>query len=149
MGLQNRTPIRPDLRITYPHFAPGDAAVWETWLAVNRPLISEVYYDVTIGGVIITDPDIDEALRDAWQYDTALKVDAVAVTDLENLVCEVKPVARLGALGQALGYSLLLNEDPLNDKPNQPTVITTSASAEVQRAAELLGVRIDVVTPPT
>lgn len=144
--LENRrTPVTPEPRAVYPHFGRGDAEVWEAWLKAHQDEILEVYYDVALGGVVIDDPSVDQTMREAWQYDTAVKVDAVAVTALENLVCEVKPVARLGAVGQALGYAILLEDDPLNEKQNTPVIITAMVTAEVRRVADTLGCRIDVV----
>lgn len=145
LSQDRRTPVTPDPRAVYPHFGRGDAEVWEAWLRIHRDEILEVYYDVALGGVIVEDPTVDQAMRDAWQYDTAVKIDAVAVTAIENLVCEVKPTARLGAIGQALGYALLLDDDPLNEKPNTPVIIAAMVTAEVRRVADTLGCRIDIV----
>lgn len=145
MATTNRTAVTPDLRTSYPHMAAVDAPVWEAWLTAHRAEILEVYYDVALGGVEIDDPNVDQAMRDGWRYATACKIDAVAVLAEETLVCEVKPTAHMGAIGQALGYTLLLRYEPINALPMTPTIITTRASAEVTRVAEAYGVRIDIV----
>jgi len=145
MALGTQTPLKPELRGTYLHFGKGDAEVWEQWLFDHQDRIREVFYDIALGGVTIDDESVDQATRDGWKYSTAIKIDAVAVFDDENLICEVKPYARMGAIGQALGYTMLLDSEPINDRPNTPCIITLGTSAEVQKVADALGIRIDIV----
>jgi len=137
--------VAPTLRATYPHFGKGDAEVWEQWLNDYQDDILEVYYDVALGGTTIDDPEVPREMAAGWKYSTAVKIDAVAVMAEENLVCEVKPYATMGAIGQALGYTMLLTHDPLNDKPNIPTIITLGTTNEVKTVAEALGIRIYTV----
>lgn len=137
--------VKPEFRSSYPHFGKGDAEVWEQWLADYQDDIIQVWYDVALGGTTINDQEVPEAMARAWKYDTAVKIDAVVEMADENLVCEVKPYARMGAIGQALGYSMLLTHEPLNEKPNTPTIITLGTTHEVTRVAEALGIRIDTV----
>ena len=145
MAHDRLTPVAPDLRSKYPHFGRGDAEVWEKWLYTYQDDITEIYYDIALGGVTIDDPDADPAMARAWKYDTAVKIDAVVVMAEENLIVEVKPYARMGAIGQAIGYTMLLDHEPLNDLPNTPCIVTFGTTAEVLKVAEALGIRIDTV----
>lgn len=145
MPVRPAAPQPPDLRLHYPGLTSEDAEVWTAWLTANKDTVVEVYYDVALGGVIIDDPEIDEKMREGWRYSTAVKIDVVIVTAGENLVTELKPSARLGAIGQALGYATLLDLDPINDLPNTPTIITNDTSQEVRTVAETLGVRLIVL----
>ncbi len=148
MAIDRTAPVKPDLQSSYPHFGRGDAEVWEQWLWNHQDQIRAVYYDMTRGGVIIDDPDVDQAMKDGWKYTTAIKIDAIAVMDSENLVCEVKPHANMGAIGQALGYTMLLDDEPLNELPNVPCIITFDTSAEVKKIANAFGIRLDIVQRP-
>lgn len=143
--LPPREPVAPEIRNRYPGLTSEDAEVWTAWLSANKTAVETVYYDVAIGGVVIDDPNVDEKMRNGWQYTTAVKVDVVIVTSGENLVTELKPSARLGAIGQALGYATLLDLDPINDLPNVPTVICNDTSQEVRIVAETFGVRLIVL----
>lgn len=145
MPVKPAIPETPNIRTSYPGLTPEDAEVWTSWLTANKDPIDEVYYDVALGGVIIDDPNIDEAMREGWRYTTAVKVDVIVVMNGENLVCELKPFARLGAIGQALGYAALLDMDPINDLPNAPMIITNDTSQEVRTVAEIYGVRLIVL----
>lgn len=147
MATDRAIALPPHLRSTYPHFGTGDADVWEQWLWDHQDQIRHVYYDIALGGVDIDDPEVDQSMRDGWRYSTACKIDAVAVMETETLVCEVKPFAHMGAIGQALGYAMLLQHEPINDLPIIPTIITARTTAEVRRVAEALGIRVDIVTP--
>lgn len=146
MAHDRLTPVSPELRSKYPHFGKGDAEVWEQWLYDHQDQITHVYYDIALGGVTIDDPDVDPAMARAWKYDTAIKIDAVVVMTEENLIVEVKPYARMGAIGQALGYAMLLDDEPLNELPNTPCIVTLGTTAEVLKVAEAFGIRVDVVT---
>ena len=146
MAHDRLTPLSPELRSSYPHFGTGDAEVWEQWLYDHQDQITHVYYDIALGGVTIDDPDVDPAMARAWKYDTAVKIDAVVVMTEENLIVEVKPYARMGAIGQALGYAMLLDDEPLNELPNTPCIVTLGTTAEVLKVAEAFGIRVDVVT---
>lgn len=137
----------PILTGHYPNMARADTPIWEAWLTDNAARVLRIAYDLAIGGVEITDDSIDQATRDGWRYSTAVKIDALVELEQENLVCEVKPQARLSALGQALGYAILLDAEPANDKPNTPTVITAHTTPEVRRVADALGIRIALVSP--
>lgn len=145
MARLSATAVEPELRIKYPHFGSGDAEVWEQWLWNNQADLIAVYYDVALGGVILDDPSVDEKIRLGWQYNTAVKIDAVAEFPDVNFVCEVKPHAHMGAIGQAFGYSGLLDEDPINDKENQPVIVCFDTSAEVRKVAAALGILIEQV----
>ena len=138
-------PTTADVRDSYPNINSADTPVWSAWLAAHQDQAIQVYYNVALGGVDLAGQDIPQEMIDGWKYTTAVKVDTIVITENETLCCEVKPVARLGALGQALGYALLLANDPLNDLPIVPVVIAGSASAEVQYVANALGVRIELV----
>lgn len=148
MAFNRQTALKPELRSSYPHFGKGDAEVWEQWLYNYQNQITEVYYDITRGGVTIDDPEIDQAMKDGWKYTTAIKIDAIAVMATENLVCEVKPRANMGAIGQALGYTMLLDDEPINELPNTPCIITFGTTAEVQKVADAFGIRIEIVKEP-
>lgn len=145
VAIDRATPQPPDLRTHYPHFGKGDAEVWEQWLWNHQGQIRHVYYDIALGGVTIDNPDVDQDMARGWKYSTAIKIDAVAVMEAENLVIEVKPRAHMGAIGQALGYAMLLDHEPINDLPNVPCIVTLGTSAEVQQVADALNIRIDVV----
>jgi len=126
----------------YPHMAKHDARLWELFLEQFGGNFLAISYDVALGGLISDEPGLDEGERLGWQYSTAFKIDAVAAREEEVWIIEVKPNASASALGQALCYTVLAEDDDLSPLPLIPTVVTDRASADIKRCAEALGVQL-------
>ncbi|MGH8696418.1 MAG: hypothetical protein ACREVS_08080 [Burkholderiales bacterium] len=126
----------------YPHMAKHDAQLWERFIERWSSTFTGVAYDVALGGVIFEDPAADPALLQGWRYSTAVKVDAVLVGEGFAWTVEVRPGARLGSLGNALGYAVLFELDGALDLPITPTVVTDECSRDVEIVAEALGVAL-------
>lgn len=140
--------IRPLRTGHYPHMAKHDAAIWERFLAQFAAHIATVAYDVALGGYQLEEGLGDPEARRGWRYSTALKVDALAITDTEVWICEVRPTAGVSALGAALCYTALARQDGFTEKKLIPVVITDYASADIRFCAEELGVVLYALPPP-
>jgi hypothetical protein len=141
------TPVRPVATGYYPHMAKHDAVIWERFLARYAHRIAAVAYDVALGGLIVTVPDADDEGKRAFQYATALKIDAVALLEREVWVIEVKPHAGVSAIGAALAYTTLAKLDPFTDKPLIPVVVTDYASADIEYCCRELKVLLIQMQP--
>lgn len=138
-------PESPLLTGAYPHLERRDAALWERFLVQHVPPITGVAYDVALGGQVPDDPNATPEQLLGWQYSTAQRVDVVAFTADEVWVIEVKPNARLGALGQVLGYVLLFEREPITTLPLVPTLVTDNLSPDVRYVADQLNIQVFVV----
>jgi hypothetical protein len=126
----------------YPHLSKHDAAIWERFLDAYGGNWLDVAYDVALGGFQLADTLGTEAERLGWQYSTALKIDAV-LRSLEGVwICEVKPSAGVSAIGGALSYATMAEEDPFTTLPLFPAIITDHASGDIRRVAERLGITV-------
>jgi hypothetical protein len=126
----------------YPHFSKRDAAVWSRWLAEYATRWGAFAYDVAVGGMTLPDVGASDAERRGWQYMTALKIDACGWTEEAIWIFEVRPEARVSALGSALGYALVCERDKVFDRKLIPAVVCESMQADVEWCCEQLGVRI-------
>lgn len=134
----------------YPHMAKHDAQLWERFLDQFSPLFERVAYDVALGGVVFTDTDDDPNVRKAWQYSTAMKVDAVLIGDGRVWCVEVRPYARAGAIGNALCYAEMLEQDNPTGLPVVAAVVSDEVSPDVRYCADRLGVHLfEVGRAPT
>lgn len=129
----------------YPHMARRDVELWERYLRAYHQDWFGFAYDVALGGLDVEDDEATEADRLGWRYNTAEKIDVVANRGDEHWILEVKPNARLGAIGQVLGYILLAQREPWTQLPLVPAIITDNVSVDVRWCAKQLGVNVIIV----
>lgn len=135
----------------YPHMQSRDVEIWERWIDAYGGNFPRGAYDVALGGVVIDSPGAEESIIRAYRYATAVKVDAVVVSDERALAIEVKPRASLGAIGQALGAAALLEADQSVNVEIFPAVVTDRMLPDARFVADELGVLVFEVgeaTPP-
>lgn len=129
-------------RGAYPHMAKLDAAVWTRFLDAWSGDFLGFYYDVALGGSIIEGLPLTEAEALGWQYNTALKIDAVGLTESQAWVIEVRPRATVSALGSALCYSLVMERDQVTELALLPVIVCESIQPDVAWACERVGVTV-------
>lgn len=83
--------------------------------------------------------------KQLWARLTSKRVDAVGETQDQIFVCEVKDRLRPSALGQALTYKTLYEEQFKPEKPVTPAIITEYDDADMRHVCEVYGVRIFMV----
>lgn len=132
----------------YPHMAKLDAAIWERFLDQYADNFEEVAYDVALGGFLPDESQGDLPTRTGYQYSTALKVDAVLRRAGELWMVEVKPSAGVSALGGALCYTVMAEQDGFSTFPLVPVVVTDQVSPDITFCAETLGVTVVAVGSP-
>lgn len=126
----------------YPHMAKLDRAVWERFLAANAPTFSGFAYDVALGGLVIEGLDLDEPTKLGWQYNTAVKIDAIAFRDDEAWIIEVKPEANVSAFGAALAYTALCEREQFISQRLIPTIICERIQPDVGWVCAQVGVQV-------
>jgi hypothetical protein len=135
----------PALTGRYPNMARNDAQLWERYLKASGQLWHAVSYDVRLGGREIVDPDATEQEKYTWKFNTAERIDVVADRGSEHWIIEVRPNAKLGALGSAIGYVLLAQREPWTHLPLVPAVLTDNIAPDVRWVADQLGVQVIIV----
>jgi hypothetical protein len=140
--------VPPALLGGYPNMARRDAVIWEAWLRSGPPGLLAVAYNVSLGGVVPNQPDHSEAQLQGWAYSSGAKIDALCDFGTHWWVCEVKPSATLGAVGQALGYTLLAEREALTDLVMLPTIITDSVAAYMLYVCEQLDLNLVLLPQP-
>lgn len=95
----------------FPHLSPDDRKVWVSFLHAGVLSFRRAYYDVRLGARLEAAPAC--APEDARLYEMlrCKRVDVVLEGDFGFLVCEVKPVCSMAALGQALVYGDLFKQE--------------------------------------
>lgn len=129
-------------RRDYRHMAKRDAEVWERFLDLEGARFTGVSYDVALGGVTLPEAAGTPAERAGWQYNTALRVDAILWRADGALIAEVRPSATVSAFGAALGYALVAQREGLTDLPITPGVICEMIQPDVRWLCQQLGVLV-------
>lgn len=135
---------RPIIRPRYPHMMAGDERVWTRYLTNPLPGLEGCWYDVHVGepvkptGIVdVMDMRISEGL-------TEKRIDVICKVKGGYWVVEVKPIANMRAVGQALIYARLFAE---KFKPSGlviPMIVCDQADPDIIPYADELGVGIVV-----
>lgn len=86
---------------------PEDVAAWERFIDANPGYFDSVDYNFALGEGVDVGEGEPESQRRGFQTLTQKKVDVVGYRGSSVFIVEVKPVADMRALGQALSYSHL------------------------------------------
>jgi hypothetical protein len=132
----------------YPHMAKRDAQVWETFIRAYGERYDAFAYDVALGGLSLTMPELTEADRLGWQYSTALRIDAVAKEGARYWVIEVRPEATVSALGAALTYTMVARRENVFPGELVPAVVCNYMQPDVKWACDRLGIQVFAVPNP-
>lgn len=135
----------------YPHMQVRDVEIWERFIDAYGGNFTGVAYDVALGGVVVEDRTVDESVKLAYRYATAVKLDAVLFDAEDAFAVEVKPRASLGAFGQAFGGALLFEIDGSLVRKVFSVVVTDRASPDIKFVCEEVGTilfEVGDATPP-
>lgn len=127
---------------TYKHMAKRDHVVWERWLDKYAADYLSVSYDVAVGGVVHGDFDPENKFQRAFQYETALKIDALVVGEDRVLVVEVRPWATVSALGAAVTYTMMLDAAGIISAPLVPAIVCEGIQTDVRWACDQMRVQV-------
>jgi hypothetical protein len=131
----------------FAHMGPADAAVWERYLMSSHPHFVSLEYDVRLGGQTGTVTDAGGDMRDMWEALVKKRVDVIARTTTERWIVEVKPTASMAALGQALSYLWLWENERGDDVPTRAVVVASKVDEDLVPIYSAFGVWV-VLAPP-
>ena len=135
----------PGQMSAYPHMAKRDVEVWQDYLKRYAEEFLAFSYDVALGGTSLDLPTETPASLLAWQYSTALKIDAVGWQGNQAWIIEVRPDATVSALGAALCYTLVARREALTDLPMVPCIVCRNIQPDVRWTCAQVGVQVVVV----
>ena len=135
---------KPIVMSHYPHMLSEDVTVWSKFLAGITTQIKEVWYDVHVGRGVLLHVDADEMLQRIARGVTRKRIDAVCHVGGGYWVVEVKPVANMYALGQALSYARLFAKEYVVDGEIWPIVVCDKLDEDLLDEFDELGVGVFV-----
>jgi len=129
----------------YPNMAKRDASVWARFLTLYADRYEGFAYDVAMGGILPALPMESQGDLKAWQYKTALRIDAVAFTPDAATIIEVKPEAHVSALGAVVGYTLIADRERVFDRRIRGAIVCEYIQPDVDWACGQLDIAVYVV----
>jgi hypothetical protein len=125
--------------------SPDDSIVWGHFLAQGGCRGAVLHYQVRLGNGCFDASILDPVAREIWRAQCSKRADAVAQFEKCFAVIEVKPVASMTALGQALSYQYLFAEEEKPTLPVEAWVVCGQTDADLVRIYEHYRVRLFVV----
>ncbi len=132
----------PGWRGRFPHMAEGDRPLWLLWMDDHADEWASFAYDVAVGGQDAPANIVDPAMRRAWKFNTAKRIDALGFKADQIGIFEVRPQSGVSAIGALLAYEHLLREALSDVRPVRKYLITDLIAADTQRAAEAQGITV-------
>lgn len=136
LGVSQKPVVMP----SYPHMMAEDVAVWTRYLKSPLVRIQEVWYDVHVGKAVepILGGDTLSARISAGI--SRKRIDVVARVGDAFWVIEVKPIANMTAVGQAVSYSRLFIQEFELRREVWGVIICDQADEDIVGICEDLGV---------
>lgn len=134
-------PYAIDWRGSPPQMLQSDVPVWYRFLEKWGVLFEKLYYDVLLGGPVLTPAQEKDVYWRMWRKNVSKRADAVAELKDSVWIIEVAKTPGLRAVGQLQVYRALWIEDPKIDKPEETILVYQDLDTDLIAAASMYGIR--------
>lgn len=135
-----------DWRGSPPHMLATDIPVWYRFLEKWGFLFRNLYYDVLLGGPVLSPEQEDDPYWRMWRANISKRADAIAELEEAVWIIEVAKRPGLRAIGQLMTYVSLWIEDPKIQKPEEAVLVCEELDTDLIASAARYGMRT-YVTP--
>lgn len=135
---------KPVVMPHYPHMLAEDVSVWSKFLSAVRTPIKEVWYDLHVGRGVLLPDGADDLVKRIARGVTRKRIDVVCHVGGGYWVVEIKPMASMLALGQALSYARLFAKEYVVDGDIWPIVVCDQVDEDLLDEFDELGVGVFV-----
>jgi len=124
----------------YPHMLAEDVVVWTRFLQQNPETIREVWYDVHVGLPMPLPVGATDVQRRVAEGVSRKRIDVVARIEEGILVIEIKPYGNMVALGQAIVYTRLFEQEFEVDTDIYPAIVCAEADPDLKEEFKWQGI---------
>lgn len=132
-------------RYKYPHMSPADTIIWERFLAQYPQAYNSVQYDFHVGDAppfnTLNDDGEDKEQDKLYRF----RIDAIGRHGSSVDIIEVKPNARLTALGEVENYAMLYKRDEEPIGSVNMVIITDKEMPNMDYLCKQKGIKLIVV----
>ncbi len=129
----------------YAHMMPFEVPIWERFLADPPFQMVKISYDVHLGEGIPVNPDWPAWLVRVVRATSRKRADVVVETADAIWILELKVRASFSALGQLIGYGVLLLDEWQPRKPVHLAVVCERVAADMRPVLNEFGISVFVV----
>lgn len=123
-----------------PHMLIPDIPVWYRFLEKWGHLFTTLYYDVLLGGPVLSPDQEKDPYWRMWRANISKRADAIAELEDEVWIIEVSARPGLRAVGQLMVYLSLWIEDPKIGKPERSIIVCEEVDTDLIASAARYGI---------
>lgn len=116
----------------YPHLTGSDIPVWDAFIDIFQTYFDGFTYDYHVGQGLSPDKDASYPLQQMWIHLTQKRIDVLGFRTKSLWVIEVKDRPTVAALGQVIGYTLLLAKEQGNCPPLIPCLVSSIIEPDIE-----------------
>lgn len=131
-----------------PHMLPPDVPVWYRFLEKWGHLFTNLYYDVLLGGPVLSPAQEKDKYWRMWRANTSKRADAIAELQDQVWIIEVSARPGLRAVGQLMVYLSLWVEDPKIIKPEKSILVSQELDTDLIASAARFGIQTYIIPLP-
>jgi hypothetical protein len=117
-----------------------DLGIWGKWRQSFPFPYEGFYFDVALGTPPAADPDVRAEVNRAWEFLLAKRIDAVGILPNSYHIIELRRGADQAAIGALTMYCFLWNQDPPDNKPCIPILVTDRLDTDPRNLAAASGI---------
>lgn len=123
-----------------PHMIGRDLGIWSQWRTRLPHPYQGFYFDVALGTPPPADPALRAEVNRAWEFLLAKRIDAVGVLPNAYHIIEIRRGADQSAIGALDMYCFLWRNDPPDDRPCVPVLVTDHLDSDPRSLASSKGI---------
>lgn len=126
-------PISPSKQLVkYPHLTGSDVPIWDAFIQMFHPYFQGLTYDHHVGQGLAPDKDAPYPLQQMWIRLTQKRIDVLGFRRSSLWVIEVKDRPTVAALGQVIGYTILLARELQPCPPLVPCLVSSIIEPDIE-----------------
>lgn len=136
----------PPIRLTkYPHMSTEDTIIWNRFLEAYGREYDSFDYDIKVGEGEAPRPTLPDNYKKMVRDLTRKRIDAVGYKPGEIHIFEVKPFAKLSALGQILAYAELYTDTFTFSDTLRAAVVCENVDSDLKKVLTKYNVTVILV----
>jgi hypothetical protein len=132
----------------YPHLLPDDIALWERFLEAFPNQFDSYIYDVRVGIGAIPPDHIEDKYKTLCTELTQRRIDAIGYKDEKPTIIEITTSVGFKAIGQILGYPILLKQTYQLDSEPPALLVAESIQSDIDTLLIHLNIPFIIIPKP-
>ena len=116
----------------YTHLTGSDIPVWDAFIRIFHPFFQGFTYDHHVGQGLSPDKDAPYPLQRMWTHLTQKRIDVLGFRSNSLWVIEVKDRPTVAAIGQVIGYTILLAKQLDPCPPLIPCIVSSIIEPDIE-----------------